>query len=99
MLDKIEKQPLYEDEKFESHVLYKFREEKPFTIEKENRTWIIKGSQVEKLLKMTRFQTDEAVTHFARKLRKMGIDDALRRKGAEPGDIVRIMNLEFEWEE
>ena len=32
MLDKIEKKPLYEETKFESHILYTFKKEKPFTI-------------------------------------------------------------------
>ena len=32
MLDNIDKTPLYEDSQIESHVLYKFKREKPFTI-------------------------------------------------------------------
>ena len=58
MLSKIEKQPLYEEEKFESHVLYKFKEEQPFTITRDNNTWVVRGEKVEKLLKMTKFNTD-----------------------------------------
>ncbi|MFI3307419.1 MAG: GTPase ObgE, partial [Mycoplasmatota bacterium] len=53
MLDKIEKQPLYEDEKFESHILYKFKEEEPFKINKNNNEWNITGKEIEKLVKMT----------------------------------------------
>lgn len=96
-LDTIEKQPLYEEEKFESHILYQFKKEKPFTITKENDTWVIRGKDVEKLLRMTRFTTDEAAAHFANKLRKMGIDDSLREMGAEDGDNVRILDFEFEY--
>jgi len=97
MLDKIEKQPLYEEEKFESHILYKFKKEQPFTIAKDNDTWVIKGKEVEKLLKMTRFTTDEAANRFASKLRRMGIDDKLRELGAEDGDNVRILDFEFDY--
>ena len=97
MLDKIAKQPLYEEEKFESHILYKFKREQPFTITKDNNTWVIKGKEVEKLLKMTRFTTDEAANRFANKLRKMGIDDKLRELGAEDGDNVRILDFEFDY--
>lgn len=97
MLDKIEKQPLYEEEKFESHILYKFKKEQPFTITKDNNTWVIKGKEVEKLLKMTRFTTEEAANRFAMKLRKMGIDDKLRELGAEDGDNVRILDFEFDY--
>lgn len=97
MLDKIEKEPLYEDEKIESHVLYKFEREKPFTIHREGNVWVILGKEVEKLLRMTRFTTDEAALRFASKLRKMGIDDKLRELGAEDGDTVRILDYEFEY--
>lgn len=99
MLDTIKKQPLYEEEKFESHILYKFQEEKPFTINKEDNVWIVRGEKVEKLLKMTKFNTDEAANRFANKLRKYGVDDKLREMGAIEGDTVRILDFEFEYRE
>lgn len=97
MLDNIKKEPLYDEQKFESHVLYKFKVEKPFTITRDNRTWVVRGDEVEKLLKMTKFSSDEAALRFSNKLRKMGIDDQLRELGAEEGDTVRILDFEFEW--
>lgn len=96
-LDTIEKQPLYEEQQFESHILYQFKQEKPFTVTKEDNEWVIRGKDVEKLLRMTRFTTDEAAVRFANKLRKMGIDDTLREMGAEDGDTVRILDFEFEY--
>ena len=99
MLDKIKKEPLIDTEKTLSHVLYEFKKRKPFTITNENGVWVIRGDEVEKLLRMTRFSTDEAARHFALKLRKMGIDDALRELGCQEGDTIRILDLEFEYEE
>ncbi len=99
MLDKIEREPLYDNEIVETHVLYKFKKEKPFTIVKDNNVWVIKGAQVEKLLRMTKFQTDESVRRFSNKLRHMGIDDELRRLGAEDGDTIRILDLELEYKD
>ena len=99
MLDGIKKEPLYEDEKFESHVLYKFREEKPFTIIKEGDIFVVKGEQIEKLLRMTWFSSDEAYLRFSNKMKKMGIDDELKQRGIENGDIVRILDYEFEYRE
>ena len=99
LLDTIEREPLYEEEKFESHVLYKYEESIPFTITKDNNTWVIRGDEVEKLLKMTRFNSDEAVLRFSNKLKKMGIDDKLREMGAEEGDNVRILDFEFDYKE
>ena len=99
LLDEIKKSPLYNEEKFESHILYKFEEEKPFEITKEGDTWVISGDKVEKILKMTKFQTDESILRFANKLRKLGIDDKLRELGAQDGDNIRILDLEFEYKE
>lgn len=99
ILENIPKQPLYEEEKFESHVLYKFKKEQPFTITKDNDTWVVRGDEVEKLLKMTKFSSDQAMTRFANKLRRMGIDDRLRELGAEDGDYVRILDYEFEYKD
>ncbi len=97
MLDKIEKQPLYEEEKFESHILYKFKEEKAFRIHKEDALWVITGDAVEKILRMTKFSSDESALRFANKIRKLGVDDELRRQGAKPGEYVRILDYEFEY--
>ena len=88
---------LFEPEIQESHVLYKFKKEKPFTIVKDNAVFVIKGEQVEKLFKMTNFNTEEALLRFSHKLRKMGIDDELEKMGIEEGDIVRILDYEFEY--
>jgi GTP-binding protein len=99
MLDNIDKIPLYEDSQIESHVLYKFKREKPFTIVKDGNVWVIKGERVEKLLRMTKFQTDESVRRFSNQLRRMGIDDALREAGAVDGDTIRILDLELEYKD
>jgi GTP-binding protein len=97
MLDNIEKVELYDENRFESHILYKFREEKPFSITKEDDTYVIRGKEVEKLFKMTKFNTDDAALRFANKLRKMGIDDELKKMGCQDGDEVRILDYEFEF--
>lgn len=97
-LDEEESYPIYEEDQFESHVLYKFKEEKPFEITKENNIYVVKGEKVEKLLRMTKF-TDEGVRRFSNKLRKMGIDDKLKEMGIKEGDIVRILDFEFEFKE
>ena len=99
MLDTIKKEPLYEESEIESHVLYKFEREKPFSITHEGNTWVVRGNEVEKLLRMTSFRTEEAANRFANKLRKMGVDDKLRELGAQEGDNVRILDLEFEYKE
>lgn len=88
---------LYEEDIQESHVLYKFKEEKPFTIIRENNTFIIKGDKVEKIFKMMNFNTEEAIERFSKKLRNMGVDEELEKMGIEEGNIVRILDYEFEY--
>lgn len=97
-LDNIKEEPLFSDEAFESHVLYKFKKEQPFTITRDNDIYVVKGKEIEKLFHMTKF-TDEGAVRFARKLRKMGIDDKLLEMGAKYGDKVQIEDLIFEFKE
>ena len=87
------------EENDNSHIVYKFKKEEPFTINKIDNVWTIRGEKVEKLLKMTKFNTDESALNFAFKLKKMGIDDKLRELGANEGDTVRILDFEFEYSE
>lgn len=88
---------LYDKDSIESHVLYKFKYEKPYTIIKENNTYVIKGDIVEKMFKMTNFNTEEAISRFSKKLRNLGIDDELEKMGVQEGDIIRILDYEFEY--
>ena len=97
MLDELPNMPLYEEEAFESHVLYKFKKEEPYTITKEENVWVIRGEEIEKVLKMTNFATDEALERFAKKIRRMGVDERLVELGAVEGDLVRILDFEFEY--
>ena len=88
---------LYDEDIQESHVLYKFKREKPFTIIKEGNTFVIKGDKVEKIFKMINFNTEEAISRFAKKLRSMGVDEELEKMGVNEGDIIRILDYEFEY--
>ncbi len=96
MLENAELEPIYEDTNYESHVIYKFKNEKPYTISRDHEgVWIIKGEEIEKLLLMTKFQEDEGVARFARRLKAMGIDDELEALGAKQGDDVQILDYIF----
>lgn len=93
----IDDEELYSEDVIESHVLYKFKKEKPFTIIKDKDVYVIKGDTVEKLFRMTNFNTEESYERFSNKLRKMGIDEELEKMGIKEGDTVRIFDFEFEW--
>ncbi len=98
LIEKTEETPLFEEDQLEGHVLYKFKKEEPYTITREdNGTWVLSGEELEKLFRMTKFTTEEGILRFTRRLRKMGVDDKLEELGAQEGDIVRILDFEFEY--
>lgn len=98
-LDEISDHPIYEEDELESHVIYKFKNERPFTITKVDDVWLLEGKELEKLFHMTRFNEDDAVLRFARKLKGMGVEEELERLGAKRGDTVEICGYAFEFKE
>lgn len=99
LLEQIPEDDLYGEEDYESYIVYKFQNEKPYTIRNDNGVWVLEGTEIEKLFKMTRFTEDEAVLRFARKLKGMGIEEELERLGAQRGDEVQILDYVFEFKE
>jgi GTP-binding protein len=103
VMDLLEKTPEFslseEVDEEENVVLYKFEEEeKEFEISRDDDgAFVLTGYSIERLFKMTDFNFDQSVRRFARQMRGMGIDDALRERGAKDGDTVRILNFEFEF--
>lgn len=92
--------PMLDDvEEDENSVLYKHESSGPdFVISRDDDgAFMLTGYTLERLFQMTDFNFDQSVRKFARQMRGMGIDDALRERGAVNGDIVRIMNYEFEF--
>ncbi len=96
LLDTIKKEPYDGDNK---HIVYKYEQEVPFKICKEKNGFRIKGEKIEKLLKMTWFASDETYRRFSKQMKKMGIEDELRKMGAKNGDIIYILDSEFEYQE
>jgi len=99
LVETTESFPLFDEEELESSVLYKLDNEADEIIvtRDPDTTWVLGGEKLEKLFKMTNFDHDESVMRFARQLRGMGIDELLRSRGAVDGDIVRILEYEFEF--
>ena len=73
-------------------------EEKFFEIEvQSDGVFNVHGEGIERLFKMTDFESDTGQHRFARQLRTYGVDDALRKLGVKNGDLVRILDFEFEF--
>ncbi|WP_208590346.1 GTPase ObgE [Gracilibacillus suaedae] len=88
-------------EEQEDRVVYRFeKEERAFSITRDpDGAYVLYGEKIEKLFKMTDFSRDESVQRFSRQLRGMGVDNALRDRGAKDGDTVRLLDYEFEFME
>ncbi|WML40698.1 GTPase ObgE [Neobacillus sp. OS1-2] len=102
--DKIEETPEFpldhEEEDTGIHrVLYKHEADpENFTITRESDgSYVLSGEKLERLFKMTDFSREESVRRFSRQLRGLGVDDALRQRGAKDGDIVKLLEFEFEF--
>ncbi|MFC3883077.1 GTPase ObgE [Bacillus songklensis] len=92
--------PLEVEEDLSTHrVLYKHQKEAPsfFITRESDGSFVLSGEKIEKLFKMTDFSRDESVRRFSRQLRGMGVDEALRERGAKDGDVVRLLDYEFEF--
>ncbi|KAF0226046.1 MAG: Obg family GTPase CgtA [Erysipelotrichaceae bacterium] len=77
-------------------MVYKFVEQVPFTIQKmDDHTWILKGDDLERAFAMSDIKSDAGSVRFARRLKLLGVDVALRKAGAKDGDLVYIKDLQF----
>lgn len=101
-LDEIENNNEEKSEKeniTENRVIYKHtKSDETFTITRDDKgAYVIKGSRIERAFKMTDFNRDSSIRRFAKQMRSMGVDEALRKKGCKNGDIVKILKGEFEF--
>ncbi len=89
----------FEENNIDKVVEYNYEKpEAPFSIEvTEEGIYNVVGPAIKKLFDVTDFNRDDSVRMFARKLRVMGVDQALRDKGVKNDDTVLILGYEFEF--
>ena len=98
--DKLDEVKLIPDEIIETEVVeYKFKEEEePFTLVLcDDGVYNVVGPMIKKLFDKTDFNNDPSIRRFAKQIRDLGVDAALREKGVQHGDTVRILDYEFEF--
>lgn len=77
---------------------YKAPKKNEFTVEKVGEhEFVVKGESLERLVEMTNLDHHDGVVRLARKLMHLGVDEALRKKGAVDGDDVAIGDFNFEF--
>ncbi|MGW4100095.1 GTPase ObgE [Mycobacterium sp. NPDC004974] len=74
-------------------------DESGFTVETDgDGGFIVRGTRPERWIAQTNFDNDEAVGYLGDRLARLGVEDALWKKGAKPGCAVTIGDMTFDWE-
>ncbi len=73
------------------------KEEITFTIRREDEIYVVESEGIERMMKRMNLNSYDAVMRFARTMRKLGVDEALRKKGAKDGDMIRVNDFAFEF--
>ncbi|MDD3383263.1 MAG: GTPase ObgE [Bacilli bacterium] len=81
--------------------IYEYKGDTPgFVIERTGQNQFeIKGERIEKLYKMTNISDDQGFMYLTSTMRKMGIEKALKDKGAKDGDTVNLLDFSFTYYE
>lgn len=90
--------PAPPEEKETSDEPLRFVVELDYEVKRESDHFVVKGTKVERLAAMTNFGQEEAFKRFQNILKKMGVEKALARNGAQKGDSVKIGPIEFVYE-
>ena len=70
----------------------------PLHIEQDDRTWLVEGPWLQRLMANINFSDYESRLYFDKQLRASGLFDRLEEMGIQDGDIVSMYNLEFEYQ-
>jgi len=87
--------PLIFDEEERAIFVKKYIYKPEFEINVEEGVFIVKGSKIETLTKMTRFDEEDALIRYKNILRKMGLETRLKKMGVQLGDTVKIGGFKF----
>lgn len=105
VLDEVEKQLAEEEEQNlvvadqSERKVFKYERKKAseFIVKRDNEDYVVESEEIERYMQRFNMTSYDAVMRFARMLRKMGVDEELRRRGARDGDTVRIGDFTFEF--
>lgn len=76
----------------------KQRDARITVVQEEAHAWRVSGKNIERMVIQTEWNNEEAVAFLQRRMERAGVERALARAGAQPGDEVRVMDIAFEYE-
>lgn len=68
-----------------------------FTVTAEEGRFVVRGRQLERLVAKADLDNDQAVAYLQEVIERAGLNEALRRAGAQPGDTVVVGETELEF--
>ncbi|MFO7154733.1 MAG: GTPase ObgE [Caldicoprobacter oshimai] len=95
MLEKLPPVESFEEEVAETYD--NTLEQEPFEITRDGDVYVVSGPAVDRLMASVNLDNYDSLQYFQRALRRRGIIDALKEKGIQNGDTVRINDVEFEF--
>jgi GTP-binding protein len=70
-----------------------------YEVVREGRGWVVEGREAVRAVALSDLTRPDALAEAHRRLQRLGIDKALARAGAQPGDPVRIGALTFDYQD
>ncbi|MGI8759199.1 MAG: GTPase ObgE [Acidimicrobiales bacterium] len=70
-----------------------------FRIERVDGDFVVVGRQAERAVAVSDLTNRDALAFVQERLRRLGVDRALARAGAQPGDTVRVAAMTFEYQQ
>jgi GTP-binding protein len=68
-----------------------------FTVERDAGLFVVRGVQIERLFAKADLDNEDAVAYLQQLIERAGLNEALRKAGATPGDTVVVGAQEFEF--
>ena len=82
----------------EAYVVHRLEGEGYEVVRDESGDWEVRGREAIRAVRLSDLTNPEALDEAHRRLKSLGIDRALARAGAKPGDTVHIGTLSFDYE-
>lgn len=88
-----------EENKEKTYKVYDAHDDKPIfeIVREKDHVYRIKGESIERTYSLINISTDEGLMRLINYLRKVGVEEALKEKGAVSGDSVFLCDFEFEY--
>lgn len=83
----------------EEKMVYILEDKDEFSVIRDGDEYLVEGPAVERLMGRINIGDNESMHYFQKVIRNLGIEEELKKKGVRPGDTVKFLEWEFEWEE